>query len=419
MPERFDAVVVGGGHAGLATSCELTRSGVNHVVLERTRIGQTWRELWLSFCLVTPNWSVQLPTYPYDGDDPDGFMPRDEIVSYLERYAATTRAPIREGIEVSTVEPSTGGFRISTSDGDHEAGSVVVATGTYGSPVRPHAETLPPALLQIDVRGYREPSALPDGAVLVVGSGQSGCQLAEELHEAGRRVVAACGKAPWSPRRVGGRDTVWWAAETGFLDATAGSLPAPQARLAANVLTTGHDGGRDLHLRTLAAMGVSLEGHFLGWEDGRFRFADDLAESVAWGDERYAFFADLVHTMVAERGMEPVELPDPEPFEDTSTGSVDATGFGTVIFAGGFRPDFGSLLPIPEAFDDLGFPIHDEGQSTVVPGLFFVGVHFLRKRKSSIFYGVGEDAAIVADQVAARTGQASGPPQVPPRSRRP
>jgi cation diffusion facilitator CzcD-associated flavoprotein CzcO len=404
VPERFDAVVVGGGQAGLGTSCELTRRGIDHVVLERGEIGQTWRDLWESFCLVTPNWSVQLPMYPYDGDDPDGFLPRDEIVRYLERYADATRAPIRQGVDVATVKPAgEDGFVLTTSDGDLRARSVVVATGTYARAHRPHAGTLPPALHQMDVRDYRRPSAIPDGAVLIVGSGQSGCQIAEELHLSGREVILACGRAPWFPRRLEGHDLVWWAAGNGFLDVPVGALPTPKERLTANPLATGHDGGRDLHLRTLAALGVRLEGHFVGWEAGRFRFAEDLAESVAWGDRRYASFADLILKMVDERGMEPVEIPDPEPFDDRSTSSIDAAGLGTVLFAGGFRPNFSCLGEIAGGFDDLGFPIHEDGQSTALPGLFFVGVHFLRKRKSAIFYGVGEDAAIVARAVAARS----------------
>jgi len=403
MTERFDAVVVGGGQAGLSTSCELTRRGVDHVVLERGAIGQTWRDLWESFCLVTPNWSVQLPEHPYDGDDPDGFMPRDEIVRYLERYADATHTPVRSGVEVTAVTATDGdGFVLTTSDGEVRARSVVVATGTYARSHRPHADTLPPELRQIDVRDYVSPTTLPDGAVLVVGSGQSGCQIAEELHLSGREVVLACGRAPWFPRRLEGRDLVWWAAGNGFLDVAVDTLPTPRERFTANPLATGHDGGRDLNLRTLAATGVRLEGHFEGWEGGRFRFARDLADSVAWGDGRYASFADLIRTMVDRQGMDPVQIPEPEPFVDRSTGSVDATSFGTVLFAGGFRPDFACLGPRPGCFDDLGFPIHVDGQSAAIPGLFFVGVHFLRKRKSSIFYGVGEDAAIVAAGVAAR-----------------
>ena len=403
MPERFDAVVIGGGQAGLATSCELTATGVAHVVLERGRIGETWRGFWDSFCLVTPNWTVQLPGHPYDGDDPDGYMPKQEIVAYLERYAAATSTPIRQRTEVRSIEPTHGDFTIRTAEDELRAGCVVVSTGTYRRPRRPHAETLPPELLQIDVPDYRAPSALPDGSILIVGSGQSGCQIAEELHHAGREVVLACGRAPWNPRRIGGEDAVWWAAETGFLDVEVDSLPAPEARLWANVVTTGHEGGHDLHLRTLAAMGVSLQGRFLGWEAGRFRFASDLAESVAWGDERYGTFAELVRNLVAERGMARVDLPAPEPFIDTSVDALDASGFGAIIFAGGFRPDFDSVVPIPAAFDDLGFPIHHEGRSTVVPGLFFVGAHFLRKRKSATFYGVGEDAAIVARAITTPT----------------
>lgn len=396
-------MVIGGGQAGLATSCELTARGVAHVVLERRRIGETWRGMWESFCLVTPNWSVRLPGHPYDGHEPEGYMPRDEIVGYLERYAVATSTPIRQRTEVRSIEATDGDFMIRTAEDELRAGAVVVATGTYRRPRRPHAEKLPPGLFQIDVPDYRAPSALPDGSILIVGSGQSGCQIAEELHLAGREVVLACGRAPWSPRRIGGKDTVWWAAETGFLDVAVDSLPAREARLWANVVTSGHDGGHDLHLRTLAAMGVSLQGRFLGWEGGRFRFAGDLAESVAWGDERYGMFADLVRNLVAERGMASVEPPAPEPFIDTSVDTLDASGFGTIIFAGGFRPDFGSVVPIPAALDDLGFPIHHEGRSTVVPGLFFVGAHFLRKRKSATFYGVGEDAAIVARAITTPT----------------
>jgi len=300
------------------------------------------------------------------------------------------------------VQPAGDGFVVRTTEGDMSARSVVIATGTYARSHRPHAETLPPEIYVFDIREYREPSKLPDGAVLIVGSGQSGCQIAEELHEAGREVVLSCGRAPWFPRRLAGRDLVWWAAETGFLDVSVGSLP-PDERLVANPLATGHGGGHDLHLRTLAAAGgVHLEGRFTGWEGGRFRFADDLAGSVAWGDRRYGLLADLIRKLVAERGMDPVEIPEPEPFVDQSRGSIDASGFGTVLFAGGFWPDFACLGPIGGAFDDVGFPIHREGESTALPGLFFVGVHFLRKRKSSILYGVGEDAAIVASGLAAR-----------------
>ena len=398
--EHVPVAIVGAGQAGLATSCELTKAGVEHVVLERGRIGQSWRDRWDSFCLVTPNWTVQLPDGAYDGDDPDGFMPRDEIAAYLERYAAGFDAPVRDGVDVTALED---GFVLHTSAGDLTADAVVAATGAYQKAHRPAAAaTLPDDLPRLDLAEYRNERGLPPGPILIVGSGQSGCQIAEELHEAGRDVVLSCGRAPWLPRRFGGHDLMWWLMETGFADASVESLPDPSARLWGNVLATGHGRGHDLHLRTLQARGVTLVGHFVGADGREARFAPDLAESVAWGDERYAMIRSLAEKLVVERGLEPAGLTHPGPFDADAPETIDLTGFGAVVFAGGFRPDYGSWIPWAHAFDDLGFPVHDEGASTVVPGLYFVGVHFLRKRKSSLLIGVGEDAAIVANQVADR-----------------
>ena len=404
MADRNGVVVVGAGQAGLAVSHELTQAGVAHAVLERGRVGQTWRGRWDSFCLVTPNWFVQLPGHGYDGDDPDGFMPRDEIARYLERYAATFDAPVQEGVAVDALGPGRdGGFLLQTSTGEIEAETVVLCNGAYQRPHRPAgAATLPAGLLQIDVEDYRRPEELPAGPVLVVGSGQSGCQIAEELHLSGRDVVLACGRASWFPRRLGGRDLSWWALETGFLDVTVGSLPSPEARLAANVQASGARGGHDLHYRTLRELGVTLVGHFLGSEGRHARFAADLADSVAWGDERRAQLMDLVRKLVAGRGLPAPEIDEPEAFSGDAPESLSLDGFGAVIFAGGFRPAYESWVRLPGAFDELGFPIHEEGASTVAPGLYFVGVHFLRKRKSSLLNGVGEDAAIVARQIASR-----------------
>jgi putative flavoprotein involved in K+ transport len=406
MTELVDVVVIGGGQAGLATSHELTRAGVEHVVLERGRIGQTWRGRWDSFCLVTPNWSVRLPGGAYDGDDPDGYMPRDEIVAYLERYASGFQAPVRDGLEVVSLERAPeGGFSLRTPDGDVRAHSVVVCTGAYQRPFRPRgASTLPADILQLDAEGYRNPGALPPGKVLVIGSGQTGCQMAEELGEAGREVFLSCGRAPWAPRRLGGRDIVWWVLETGFMDQPVAALPAPEARLAANILATGHGGGHDLHFRTLRQAGITLLGHFLGADGHRARFAADLGEAVAWGDDRYRELMGLVRKLVGERDLPMPDIPEPVPFDGRAPEHLDLTGFGAVVFAGGFRPDYASWVRVPGAFDELGFPIHTEGASTAAPGLFFVGVHFLRKRKSSLLCGVGEDAAIVARQIAARHG---------------
>ena len=281
------------------------------------------------------------------------------------------------------------------------AGTVVLCTGAYQRPHRPAAAaTLPEDLHQIDVEDYRNPAELPSGPVLVVGSGQSGCQIAEELHLAGREVFLACGRASWFPRRLGDRDLAWWALETGFLDAPLSSLPSPAARLAANVQSSGVGGGHDLHYRTLQRMGVTLLGHFLGAEARHARFAPDLRESVAWGDERNAQLMDLVRKLVAERGLPPPEIPEPEPLKTDAPEELNLTGLAAVVFAAGFRPDYESWVRIPGAFDELGFPVNEEGASTVAAGLYFVGVHFLRKRKSALLNGVGEDATIVARQIA-------------------
>ena len=401
--ETQNLVVIGAGQAGLAVSRELTQRGVEHVVFEKRRIGQTWLGRWDSFCLVTPNWSVNLPGHPYDGDDPDGYMPRDEIVAYLERYARTVRAPIREGVEVTGVcSRETGGFKLETSDGPLVARQLVLCSGAYQRPHRPHGASLPGDLHVIDVEDYHNPQDLPPGRVLVVGSGQSGCQIAEELHESGREVVLACGRAPWATRRIGDRDVVWWVIQTGFWDAPLSSLMNPQARLFANVLGTGHGGGHDLHLRTLQAMGVRLAGHFLGVDEGRARFADDLAETVAWGDQRHNDFAELVKRTARAKGLAVPEIGPPSSFRNDVIESLPIGEFGTVLFAGGFRPDYGRWVDLPGAFDAMGFPIQRDGDSTIYPGLYFAGVHFLRKRQSSLLYGVGEDAAIVADTVASR-----------------
>ena len=404
MSERLDAVVVGAGQAGLATSRELSRAGIAHVVLERGRVGQTWRGRWDSFCLVTPNWSVRLPGRPYDGDQPDAFMSREEIVAYLERYAAGLAARVYEGVGVSALEPAAeGGFLLHTTAGELAANAVILCTGAYQRPHRPaHAKTLPAELPQIDVDDYRSPAALPAGPVLVIGSGQSGCQVAEELREAGRDVFLACGRAGWAPRRIGERDLFWWLRETGELDAPLSSLADPADRLLGNIQASGRGGGHDLHYRTLRAMGVTLLGHFRRAQGQVAWFRDDLAATVTWSDQRHIRFMQRVRRLAAERGLPEPPIPEPGRFDAAAPERLDLRGFDAVIFAGGFRPDYAAWVRCPGAFDALGFPIQLDGASTVVDGLYFVGVHFLRKRKSSLLLGVGEDAAIVARAVARR-----------------
>jgi putative flavoprotein involved in K+ transport len=396
-------VIVGAGQAGLAVSHELSAAGVDHVVLERDRVGQTWRGRWDSFCLVTPNWTMSLPGFPYAGDKPEGFDRRDEIVRYLETYAASFSAPVREGVAVASLEPHQGGrFLLRTSAGDIQADTVVLATGAYQRPHRPTVATAFPAdLLTIDAEGYTNPGALPPGRVLVIGSGQTGCQISEELNEAGREVFLACGRAPWAPRRLEGRDTVTWLSETTWFETPLSVLPSPLARLIGNVQFSGRDGGHDLNYRVLQAMGVQLLGHLVAVEGRKATFAPDLDESVAWGDARYAEMGKLLRDQLPAKGKVAPELLEPPPFHEDPPLEIALDGFGAVIFTTGFRPDYARWVHFP-GFDEIGFPIAPDGISAAVPGLYFVGVHFLRKRKSSLLWGVGEDAAIVARDICSR-----------------
>jgi len=404
MTEAVDVVVVGAGQAGLSISHELSHAGVVHVVLERGRVAETWRGRWDSFCLVIPNWTVRLPGAPYRGGDPDGFMPRDAIVAHLAGYARSFGAPVREGVSVSALEAGAdGGFLLRTSVGTFRARQVVLASGGYQKAHRPPAAAqLPASLHVIDAEDYTNPQALPPGPVLVVGSGQTGCQLAEELVEAGRETSIACGRAPWIPRRLEGRDTIAWAVETPFFETTLAELPTPRARLWANPQASGRRGGHDLNYRTLHAMGVHMLGHLIGVEDGVAHFAPDLAESVAFGDGRYSDLCELIRKTCGARGVKPPEMPPPAPFTARSAERLDLRGFGAVIFTSGFRPDYTSWVRLPSAFDEVGFPIQQDGSSTVVQGLHFMGVHFQRKRRSATFLGVAEDASVLADRIVAR-----------------
>jgi putative flavoprotein involved in K+ transport len=230
--------------------------------------------------------------------------------------------------------------------------------------------------------------------VLIVGSGQTGCQLAEELHRSGRKVILACGRCPWAPRRWGGRDLVWWTVKSGWWDRAA---PTPRARLIGNVLNTGHGGGHDLNLRTLMELGVELVGHFVGAEDGTVRLADDLDQTLVASDELASLFKKKVDTYCESAGItNEWVLPPPLKMEARTSIDLAAEGITTVIWTTGFRPDYGWVhYPV---FDDMGFPVQVDGRSSV-PGLYFMGVHFQRKAQSAVLYGVGEDAQLVAEHV--------------------
>ncbi len=396
--------IVGAGQAGLATSYYLTQANVDHVVLEAGRIGETWRSRrWDSFCLVTPNWTVQLPGAHYRGGDPDGFMPLAEIVDHIQSWSDSFGAPVRGQCRVSALDQREDGFVLSLPDGKLHARTVVLASGGYQRAHRPaNASQLPATVTQLLAEEYGNPGRVPEGTVLIVGSGQTGCQIAQELHEAGRKVIVACGRCPWMPRRLGGQDLVWWIIESGFWDRTPAQLPSPAARLLGNPQATGHDGGRDLNYRTLHAEGVELAGRYLGASDGKIHLAEDLAQSIQSGDDLARSFMKWVAAMCEKRGIAiPWEVPGPPGFTGRTELDIDREGISTVIWTAGYRPDYGWVHA--SVFDEMGFPLQVDGRSEV-PGLYFMGVHFQRKAKSAVLYGVGEDAELVARHIVENRG---------------
>ena len=401
MERKVDVAIIGGGQAGLATSWHLSQAKVDHVVLESGRVAETWRSRrWDSFCLVTPNRFVQLPGATYNAPDPDGFMALAELIGHFQSWAESFDAPVEGNTTVTSLEADKDGFLLSTPSSTIKARGVVVATGAYQRPYRPAgAELLPPDVIQLFAEEYSNPAALPPGAVLIVGSGQTGCQLAEEIHKSGRKVFVACGRCVWIPRRLDGHDMVWWMVESGFMDRTPDKLPSPAARLLGNPQATGHDGGRDLHFRVLHDMGVELVGRYVGADGSRLQFADDLAASVDFGDARLVDLLKFVEASCAVKGTTAPTFEMPPPLRIKTRTELDTArdGIGTVIWTSGYRPDYGWVkFPV---FDGMGFPVQVDG-ATTVPGLYFVGVHWMRKNKSSILYGVGEDAGVVARQIA-------------------
>ena len=402
MVEEIDVVVVGAGQAGLAASHELTARGVEHVVLEAAVPGASWLGRWDSFTLVGPNHTVLLPGAPYAGDEPDGFMSRTEIADHLQAYAGRLGGEVRSGTPVHRLAPlSSTGYQLDTDSGTIRSRIAVIATGAYQKPLRPAVlDGLSPATAVLDVATYRSPTAVPDGSVLVVGSGQSACQIAEELVLAGREVVMACGRAPWFYRRLEGRDLFDWLMASDFYEQRPDQLASPAARHGANVQASGARGGHDVHYRTLAALGVRLVGHLVGVTGRTAYLAPDLEQTIAAGDAGFRLVSGAVAQSCAREGRPVPEIPPPTPLATDAPTELDLRGFGAVVVACGFRSRYTEWIEVPGLVDEQGFPVHVDGESTVAPGLHFVGVHFLRRRRSSLLFGVGDDAAATADRIA-------------------
>jgi putative flavoprotein involved in K+ transport len=407
MPlERVHTLVIGGGQAGLTMSHRLKQRGVAHLVLERRRVAERWRsERWDGLRFQFPNWSVRLPDFPFPHADPDGFATGPEIVDFITAYAEFVAPPIRCGVTVTALRSREGvsGFVAETSDGPIEADNVVAATGPYQRPVMPALLRDDVNLFQVHASRYLNPKQLPSGAVLVIGAGASGTQIAEELLRAGRRVYLSIGRHTRPPRRYRGRDLIWWLSAMG-IDQTPVEQRGPSRLLP---LITGAYGGHTIDFRRLAAEGVTLLGRVKAAHDGVIDIAPDLAESLASGDATYLSFLDRVDAHIEQHALnmppDPaarVRLSDPPCVtEPLRTLDLHAQGIGAVIWATGYGVDFG-WIDIP-VLDQHGEPVH-RGGITGVPGLYFLGLQWLSKMKSSFLSGVGDDAADLADHIAAR-----------------
>lgn len=411
---RHEVVIVGGGQAGLAMSWYLCREGIDHLVLERHQAMHAWRtRRWDAFCLVTPNWQCQLPGHPYRGADPHGFMRKDEILAYLQGFRESFDPPIEEGVTVRRVvaDPG-GGYAVATSEGVVHAGQVVVASGGYQRPIIPRlAERLPDSIVQIHSEQYRRPDALPDGAVLVVGSGQSGAQIAEDLHLAGRHVHLAVGDAPRCARFYRGRDVVDWLADLKYYDMPVEQHPLREGvRDNTNHYVTGRDGGRDIDLRRFALEGMSLYGRLEALEQGHLRFSATLAAALDRADATYNGINASIDRYIEQCRQDaarplPADLPPPSVYTPVWSPDVEPTeldlvaaGIGSVVWCIGFEPDFRWLhAPV---FDGRGQPVHHRGV-TGQRGLYFLGLPWLHTWGSGRFSGVARDAEHLAARIVA------------------
>lgn len=401
---HYSAIIVGGGQAGLSASYHLQQHDIDHLVLEKHSVTHTWRtQRWDAFCLVTPNWQCALPGYPYVGDDPHGFMKKDEIIRYLDGFIASVNAPVREGVAVQRLSPrAEGGYCLETSAGTFSADQVIVASGGYHTPIIPRlAERLPVQITQLHSEQYRNPQALPEGAVLVVGSGQSGAQIAEDLHLAGRKVFLAVGDAPRCARFYRGKDVVDWLAEMGYYDIGVDIHPLREGvRDNTNHYVTGRDGGRDIDLRRFALDGMQLFGRLESLHGTQLNFAGDLSAKLDAADAVYNRINASIDKYIAENHLQapPGSVYEPlwTPGEAITQLELQDSGITSVIWCIGFQPDF-SWVDVP-VFNGRHYPGHSRGV-TAHAGLYFLGLPWLHTWGSGRFSGVARDAEYIVDQV--------------------
>ena len=410
-PERVETLVVGGGQAGIAMSEHLGQRGMAHVVVERGRIAERWREeRWDSLVANGPAWHDRFPSLTFDSVAPDAFATRADMVGYFERYAERFAAPVRCGVTVERLcrAEDKAGFRVETSAGAIEARNVVVATGPFQRPALPDLVPGESGIVQLHSSRYRNPGQLPEGGVMVVGAGSSGVQIADEILRSGRAVTLSVGPHNRPPRRYRGYDFVWWLDALGKWDAV---VHAP-GREHVTIAVSGARGGYTVDFRDLAARGVRLVGRAEGYRDGVMRFAGDLADTIALGDADYLSVLDEADAYAVRHGL---DLPEDAGARDFVPGlpagyappralDLGAAGIGSIVWATGYRFDFGWV----EAgeFDGRGHPVHRRGVSTV-PGLYYLGLPWLSRRASAFIWGVWHDAAFLAAEIAGRSKEAA------------
>ena len=408
LSNHYEVIIIGAGQAGLSMSYCLTQKGINNIIIEKTdTVAHAWKtQRWDEFCLVTPNWQCQLPGYPYKGNDPNGFMLKDEIIDYLDAYYESFKPEVKFNRSVTELNKTGSVFNIKTNSDSFTADQVVLACGSYHQAhILPFAKSMPENITHIHSSNYKNEQSLPPGEVLVVGTGQSGCQIAEDLHLQGRKVHLCVGSAPRVNRRYRGKDVVRWLEDMGYYKTTIDKHPdGKNAIHSTNHYVTGRDGGRDLNLRIFAEQGMKLYGKLKDAKKDKIFFEDDLKENLDYADEVAARIANSIEQYIVEHN---IEAPDDDNIhseflpESPSSINLIESNITSVIWAKSFKKNFNWVnLPV---FDGNGDPVYKRGV-THVEGIYFIGLNWMHTWGSGRFFHVGQDAEYLSDKINQKLG---------------